>query len=188
MPGNLFNSAVLIGPEGVMGYYDKVHLGNFPLPDGRLVTEGIYWNPGWEYRVFDTPWCRVGLQICRDIRYPEASRVLTLMGAELIINLAASVDVYQSFREWFSRTRANENQIWFAMTSIVGRQKDLVFSGDSRVVSPTGEVVARAKDNAEDLVVCDIDLDEVYRTRALSHVLDRRVPRAYRLIAAEEET
>ena len=103
-------------------------------------------------------------------------------------NLAASVDVYQSFREWFSRTRANENQIWFAMTSIVGRQKDLVFSGDSRVVSPTGDVVARAKDNREDLVVYDIDLHEVYRARALSHVLDRRVPRAYRLITAEEET
>jgi predicted amidohydrolase len=101
MPGNLFNSAMLIGPDGVMGYYDKVHLGDFLLPDGRLATEAIYWNPGREYRVFDTPWCRIGLQICRDVRYPEVSRVLTLMGAEFVINLATVVKVRQSSWEYF---------------------------------------------------------------------------------------
>lgn len=186
MPGSLFNTAMLLGPQGVMGWYDKVHLGNFPLPDGRLATEAIYWDVGREYRVFDLPWCRVGLQICRDVRYPEASRTLTLMGAEVLVNLSAAVEVRVDSWEYFSRTRANENQVWFAMTSVVGPQLDFQLFGGSRIVSPLGEVVARAKDNEEDLVIHDIDLDEVARVRSLSHVLDRRVPRAYRILSAEE--
>lgn len=186
MPGNLFNSAMLLGPDGLVGWYDKVHLGNFALPDGRLATEAIYWDVGREYRVFDLPWGRVGLQICRDVRYPEASRTLTLMGAELIINLSAAVEVRADSWEYFSRTRANENQVWFAMTSVVGPQLDFQMFGGSRIVSPTGDGVARAKDNEEDLVICEIDLDEVARVRALSHVLDRRVPRAYRILTAED--
>jgi predicted amidohydrolase len=186
MPGNLFNTAMLLGPDGVVGWYDKVHLGNFPLPDGRLATEAIYWDVGHEYRVFDLPWCRVGLQICRDVRYPEASRTLTLMGAELVINLSAAVEVRHDSWEYFTRTRANENQVWFAMTSVVGPQEGFQLFGGSRIVSPTGEVVVRAKDNVEDLVVKEIDLDEVARVRSLSHVLDRRQPRAYKIITAEE--
>ena len=186
MPGNLYNTAMLIGPQGLVGWYDKVHLGNFALPDGRLATEAIYWDVGHEYRVFDLPWCRVGLQICRDVRYPEASRTLTLMGAEVLVNLSAAVEVRVSSWEYFSQTRANENQLWFAMTSVVGPQLDFQLFGGSRIVSPTGEVVARAKDNEEDLVIHDVDLDEVARVRALSHVLDRRQPRAYRILTAED--
>ena len=185
MPGNLFNTAALLGPSGVLGWYDKVHLGNFPLPDGRLATEAIYWDIGREYRVFDLPWCRVGLQICRDVRYPEASRTLTLMGAEVIVNLSAAVEVRHDSWDYFTRTRANENQVWFAMTSVVGPQEGFQLFGGSRVVSPTGHVVARAKDNEEDLVISEIDLDEVANVRAVSHVLDRRVPRAYRVLTEE---
>ena len=185
MPGNLFNTAMLLGPSGVVGWYDKVHLGTFPLPDGRVATEAIYWDIGREYRVFDLPWCRVGLQICRDVRYPEASRTLTLMGAELIINLSAAIQVREDSWEYFTRTRANENQVWFAMTSVVGPQEGFQLFGGSRVIGPTGEVVARAQDSVEDLVVAEIDLDEVANVRALSHVLDRRVPRAYRVLTEE---
>jgi predicted amidohydrolase len=150
-----------------------------------LSNEPRRWDPGSEYRVFDTPWCRLGLQICRDVRYPEASRTLTLMGAELIVNPSAAVEARSDSWQYFCQTRANENQVWFAMTSVVGQQKEFMLFGGSRVVGPDGEVVARAEDNVEDFVVCDIDLDAVPRLRAQSHCLDRRVPRAYRPITEE---
>jgi predicted amidohydrolase len=183
-PGNLFNSAVLVGPDGLIGHYDKVHVANFELPSGRLVLEGVYWDIGRQFRVFDLPWARVGLQICRDVRYPEASRQLTLMGAEVIINLSAAAAVRTDSWQYFALTRAAENQVWFAMTSVVGQQKDDQLFGGSRVISPTGELIARAKDNQEDFCVVDLDLDEVTKLRAMSHVLDRRVPSAYSAITA----
>ena len=181
-PGNLFNSAVLVGPDGVIGHYDKVHVANFALPNGELVLEGVYWDIGRQFRVFDLPWGRIGLQICRDVRYPEASRQLTLMGAEVIVNLSAAAGIHTDTRQYFALTRAAENQVWFAMASVVGQQKDENFVGGSRVISPTGEQITRAKDNEEDFCVADLDLDQVTELRAMSHVLDRRVPSAYSLI------
>ena len=186
-PGNLFNSNVLISPDGLVGHYDKVHLANFVLPDGQIATEMVYWDIGYVYRVFDTPWCRIGLQICRDVRYPEASRVLTLLGAELIINSTAA-PVVERPNEWrvehFSTTRAVENHVWFAMVGVLGDQRGMRMTGNTRLVAPTGELVVKVEDFAEELVIHDIDLDEVRRQRALSHVLDRRVPSAYGPITA----
>jgi len=188
MPGNLFNSSVLIGPEGVVGWYDKVHLGNFVLPDGQVATEMVYWDVGREYRAFDTRMGRIGLQICRDVRYPEASRTLTLMGAELIVNVTAApvVNRPQDWRvEHFSTTRAHENQVWFVMVGVLGDHPDMPLLGGSRIVSPTGQVIGRIDDHVEDILLCDIDLNDVARERALTHVLDRRVPSAYRIIAED---
>lgn len=188
MPGNLFNSNLLISPEGVVGHYDKVHLANFVLPDGQIATEMVYWHTGREYRIFPTPWGRVGLQICRDVRYPEASRVLALLGAELIINSTAAPVVSRP-EEWrvehFSTTRAIENQVWFAMAGVLGQQRDMEMLGRSRLVSPTGELVAKVPDFEEAVVVHEIDLDDVTRERSLTHVLDRRVPDAYMPIVQE---
>lgn len=180
-PGNLFNTSVLISPTGVVGHYDKVHLANFVLPDGKIATEMVYWDVGDVYRVFDTPWCRLGLQICRDVRYPEASRVLTLLGAEVIVNSTAApvVDGPDWRVEHFSTTRAIENQVWFAMAGVLGSQRDMKMLGRSRLVAPTGEIVVKIPDLEESVVVCEIDIDAVARERSLTHVLDRRVPSAY---------
>ncbi|MGQ0572434.1 MAG: carbon-nitrogen hydrolase family protein [Armatimonadota bacterium] len=183
--GGLFNSALLLGPAGVLGWYDKVHLGTFPLFDGRAALEGVYWRPGRSYKVFDTALGRVGLQICRDVRFPEASRVLALKGADIIVNLSAAVEVRTESWGYFSQTRAAENLTWFAMTSVVGQQKDFRLFGGSRIVSPAGKVVARTRDDQEDLVVHEIDLDEVAKARAMSRVFDTRVPSAYAAITDE---
>ena len=184
-PGNLFNSSILVGPDGVVGHYDKVHLANFVLPDGQIATEMVYWNVGDAYRVFETPWGRVGLQICRDVRYPEASRVLALMGAELIVNSTAAPEIKKTATwkvDHFSTTRAIENQVWFAMAGVLGEQRDMTLIGNSRIVSPVGEAIVRIPNGEESVVVCEIDMDAVARERALTHVLDRRVPAAYRII------
>jgi predicted amidohydrolase len=183
--GGLFNSAVLFGPSGVIGWYDKVHLGTFPILDGRFALEGAIWRSGRTYKVFETPLGHIGLQICRDIRFPEASRVLALRGAEVIVNLSAAAEVRIGSWNYFTQARAAENLAWLAMTSVVGVQKDFRLFGGSRIVNPYGETVARAKDDQEDLVVHEIDLDEIVKARAMSHVFDTRVPAAYSAITDE---
>jgi len=183
--GGIFNCAALFGPSGLVGSYDKVHLGTFPLRDGRVALEGAIWRPGREYKVFETPLGQIGLQICRDIRFPEASRVLALRGAELILNLSAAAEVRIGSWNYFTQARAAENLAWLAMTSVVGAQKDFRLFGGSRIVNPYGDVVARTKDDQEDLVVHEIDLDEVQAARVMSHVFDTRVPAAYAAITEE---
>ncbi len=183
--GGLFNSAMVVGPAGVIGWYDKVHLGTFPISNGRYAMEGAFWRPGKTYRVIETPLGRLGFQICRDMRFPEASRVLALKGAEIIVNLAAAVEEALESWDYFARARAAENLSWFVMASVVGTQKDIRLFGGSRIVNPYGEVIARAHDNQEDLIVQEIDLDEVRRARAMSHIFDTRMPTAYGAITED---
>lgn len=177
--GRLYNSAVLVGPEGVVGHYDKVHVGTFELPSGGLVMEGAYWDDGSEMKVFDLPWCRIGLQICRDVRYPEASRAVVLAGAEVIVNLSAALEERTASWDLLSRTRAVENQAWFVMASVVGGQKETRLVGASRVVDPEGNVVLRVPDHAEQIAYADLDLSRLEELRSASHLLARRVPSAY---------
>src|SRR5690606_921315 len=106
----------------------------YELPDGRLVAEGAYWDEGHQMKVFDLPWGRLGVQICRDVRYPEASRAAALGGAEVIVNLSAAMEERSDSWDVLSRARAMENQAWFVMASVVGHQKDARLSGGSRVV------------------------------------------------------
>jgi predicted amidohydrolase len=185
LQGGLFNSAVVFSQAGIIGWYDKVHLGTFPLFDGRVALEGAIWRPGREYKVLDTPAGRIGLQICRDIRFPEASRVLALKGAELIVNLSAAAQVRVDSWDYFTRARAAENLVWLAMTSVVGGQRDSRLFGGSRIVDPYGRIVARSRDDEEDLVVQEIDLDEIGKARSMSHVFDTRVPAAYAAITEQ---
>lgn len=145
--GGVFNSAVLLGPEGIVGWYDKVHLGTFPLEGGRTVLEAAIWRLGRAYKVFETPLGRIGLQICRDIRFPEASQVLAVRGAELIRNLLAAAESRIGSWNYFTQARAAENLAWLAMASVVGAQKAFRLFGGSRIVNLHGEVVARTKDN-----------------------------------------
>jgi predicted amidohydrolase len=119
------------------------------------------------------------------MRFPEASRVLALKGAEIIVNLAAAVEEALESWDYFARARAAENLSWFVMASVVGTQKDIHLFGGSRIVNPYGEVIARAHDNQEDLIVQEIDLDEVRRARAMSHIFDTRIPTAYGAITED---
>ncbi len=177
--GALFNSAILVGPAGIMGHYDKLHLGTYELPDGRLVAEGAYWDEGDATRVFDLPWGRVGIQICRDLRYPEVSRAAAVAGAEVIVNLSAAMEERADSWDVLSRARAMENQAWFVMASVVGHQKDSRLAGGSRVVDPEGRVVLRLGNYTEEIGYWELDLEAVHELRRSSHVLTRRVPDAY---------
>jgi predicted amidohydrolase len=182
MPGDVYNTALLVGPEGVVGAYRKTHVAAFPYSEG-IAMERCFYSPGRELPVFDTPLGQIGIHICYDISFPEVARVQALNGAELLINVAATAAGFEEMWEHAVFTRAIENASWYVMCSVVGNQRGERLFGGSRIVDPAGRLVAAGKFDAEDFVIADIDLARTREVRSRSHYFSARNPELYRAIA-----
>ena len=177
---DIHNSALLVGPRGLVGVYHKTHVAAFPYDGGRkLATERVFFSPGNDLPVFDTPFGKIGIQICYDIVFPETTRVLALKGAQLVINVSAATETFEEFWDHIVPVRAMENCLWFAMCSVVGVQRDSRLFGGSRIAGPDGTVRHRAKLGQEDFVLCDVDFNEVSHVRGTSHHYNVRNPKLY---------
>lgn len=176
-PHLVYNSAVVVGPGGVHGWYDKTHLGTYL--DYR---EGVYFSPGNEITVFDLPFARVGVQICYDISFPEVSRVLALDGAEINLVLSAGPDEFRESWGPLLRVRSSENLFWSVYANTVGDQKSTHFFGGSRIVAPNGETRTQGPFDTEACVIGDIDLAELRLLRRKTLRFRDRVPQLYRPI------
>jgi predicted amidohydrolase len=183
--GPVHNSALVFGPQGYIGAYDKVHLGNLVFDDGRRYDETQFFTAGTEIPVFTTSIGVLGIQICRDNRYPEVSRAQTLQGADVIINITAPDPAATKFWEAATYVRATENQICYVMAAIVGRQGTDTYSGTSRVIGPDGVEHARASGETEEDIVVSLDFDETRRARDAGQVLQYRAPKAYRTLVED---
>jgi predicted amidohydrolase len=180
-PGDAYNSALLIGPQGLVGVYSKTHIAAFAV-DGKVVAEKAWWSPGTDIPVFETPLGRIGIEICYDNSFPEVSRTLTLKGAELIVNISAALCGFED--HWTSSlyVRSTENAVWFLHVSIVGKQRDFELFGGSRLLTPNGEVVFEAPRGEEAVLVTTADLDALYETRERTHPFANRNPALYGVI------
>lgn len=152
----IYNSAVLVGPKGLVGKYRKMH-----LPTHSVFEEKRYFRPGYQAVAFDTEIGRIGLIICYDVFFPEASRLTRLKGAQLIVCISASPSLRRAFFEALTVARAIENTAFLAYVNLVGIEDGLQFWGGSRVVGPNGKVLKQAKYDEEDLVVCEVDYRDI---------------------------
>jgi len=146
----VYNSAVLCGPAGLIGVYRKTHLPYLGVD--RLTTLG----PG-PYAVFDTPVGRLGMLICYDLRFPEASRCLTLLGADILIlptNWPVGADASP---EYTAPARAVENRIFVVAVNRAGVEKGISFIGKSQIVEPSGKRLAMAKTTGEEIILATFD-------------------------------
>ncbi|HEX9612289.1 MAG TPA: carbon-nitrogen hydrolase family protein [Candidatus Bathyarchaeia archaeon] len=159
--GVIHNTAVLVGPNGIVGKYRKIH-----LPTHTVFEERRYYRPGQEAPVFSTPLGTIGLTICYDLYFPELTRLQALAGAQLIVCISASPGLRRRFFEGFCLSRAMENAVYLAYVNRVGIEDGNQFWGGSRVVAPNGSVLVQCKYDVEDYQPCKIDLDEVSRARA----------------------
>ncbi len=146
-----YNSSALIGPEGMVGKYRKVHL---------YYRENLFFTPGdLGFPVFDLPFGKVGMMICFDWIYPESARSLTLNGAQLIAHPSNLVLPYCPDGMII---RSMENRVFTATADRVGYENrgdvNLTFIGTSQVVSNKGRILARCSDDTEEIAVVDIDL------------------------------
>jgi predicted amidohydrolase len=180
-PGDVYNSALLIGPPGLVGVYRKTHVAAFAV-DGMVAAEKAWWSPGTDIPVFETPLGRIGIEICYDNSFPEVARTLTLKGAELIVNISAALCGFED--HWTSSlyVRSTENAVWFLHVSVVGKQRDFECFGGSRLLTPFGEVVFEAPRGEEAVLVTTADMDMLYAARGKMHPFSNRNPALYGVI------
>ncbi|HUK85753.1 MAG TPA: carbon-nitrogen hydrolase family protein [Candidatus Acidoferrum sp.] len=151
-----FNTAVLVGPQGLVGKYRKMY-----LPTHSVFEEKRYFRPGYQTAAFQTELGNIGLCICYDIFFPEVLRLTRLKGAQLIVCISASPAVRRSYFETLTCARAIENTAFLAYVNLAGVQDGLQFWGGSRLVSPSGDVLAKAKYDEEDFVICEVDYGDL---------------------------
>ncbi len=152
----VFNTAVFVGPKGLIGKYRKMY-----LPTHSVFEEKRYLRPGYQTAAFQTDIGNIGLCICYDIFFPEVVRLTRLNGAQLIVCISASPAVRRSYFETLTCARAIENTAYVAYVNLAGVQDGLQFWGGSRLVSPNGDVLAKAKYDEEDFLTCEVDFSDL---------------------------
>jgi len=152
----LFNTAVFVGPNGFIGKYRKMY-----LPTHSVFEEKRHFRPGYQAAAFDTPIGKIGLCICYDLFFPEVTRLVRLQGAQLIVCISASPAVRRSYFEILTAARALENTAFLAYVNLVGVEDGLQFWGGSRLITPTGDIVVKAKYDEEDFVLCEVNYNDI---------------------------
>ena len=157
--GEHFNTSVVFAPDGVLvGAYRKIHLFGFSEGETTLMTGGE------ELLVVDTPLGPTGIATCYDLRFPELFRALTQGEATTFILASGWPDKRIAHWDALLVARAIENQAWVIACNEVGDQDGVILGGHSTVISPTGEVIARAGP-AEEVLYVEIDPAEAGRWR-----------------------
>jgi N-carbamoylputrescine amidase len=178
-----FNSMVMVDADGkALGVYRKSH-----IPDGPGYQEKYYFRPGdTGFRVWDTSFGRLGVGICWDQWFPEAARVMALMGAEVLLYPTAigtepqdpSLDTAARWRRAMIG-HAVSNVMPVAAANRVGSEDGQVFYGTSFIADETGEVRAELDRTEEGFALATFDRDHVERARAAWGFFRDRRPDLY---------
>jgi N-carbamoylputrescine amidase len=183
--GLYHNTTAVIDADGTyLGKYRKMH-----IPDDPAYYEKFYFTPGdLGYKVFRTRFATIGVLICWDQWYPEAARITSLMGAEILfyptaIGWATSQDEAtdrEQFQAWqtIQRSHAVANGVHVVSVNRVGLEQDgaMRFWGGSFVANPFGSLLAQASHDREEELVCEVDLTEIDRYRThWPFMRDRRI-------------
>ncbi len=163
--GKFYNTVVVIDADGkLLPPYRKVH-----IPRDPLFYEKDYFQPGDCYRVCDTRYGRIAVLICYDQWFPEAARVVALQGAEIIFYPTAIGRIseeeppegdWREAWETVQRGHAIANSIHIAAVNRVGTEGDIRFFGSSFVADAFGNILARAGETDEEVLVVEVDLAE----------------------------
>jgi N-carbamoylputrescine amidase len=181
--GLYHNTTAVIDADGTyLGKYRKMH-----IPDDPGYYEKFYFTPGdLGYKVFKTKYATIGVLICWDQWYPEASRITALMGAEIMFyptaigwahrqNEETNVEQYNAWQT-IQRSHAVANGVPVVSVNRVGDEADMKFWGGSFIANPFGTLLYKASHDQEETVVTEIDLhkSEYYRTH-WPFLRDRRI-------------
>ncbi len=160
---DLHNAAAIIHDGKVAAVYHKVHLPNYGVFD-----EKRYFHEGASCPIFDIGGVGVGFNVCEDIWYDTGpATVQASAGAEIILNISASPYHHgkHHFRERMLGARATDNVAIVAFCNLVGGQDELVFDGGSVIFDEQGNIIARARQFEEELLVADVDVESVFHSR-----------------------
>ncbi len=162
----LFNSSVLVAPDGRVFAYRKIYPANF-----GPFEEGLYFGRGDALTLADTKLGKIGLLICYDTFFPELAKAYALRGADLLAIISASPATSKPFFDRILPARAIENALPVLYANLVGTELNVVFQGGTQAIGPRGEDLGKAKDFAEDRVTAEIDLRDVRTARTFRPTL-----------------
>jgi predicted amidohydrolase len=189
--GNVrYNSAVIADASGVRATYHKIH---------RFYNEQNWFKPGDRTVVVETGWGRLGVLICYDLRFPEVARSMALAGADVIAVPTNWVSAFKPtlFDErgycqnhYLAMATAAQNGVAVICADRVGVERGEPFIGASLIVGPGGWAVAGpAAQERDELLIADIDLDDVARTRQSTPrnpLLEDRRPDSYNAVVVRQ--
>jgi len=159
--GRLFNATFVTGPGGTHVPYRKIHL-FAPLGEDRVYAQGR--EPGIYRMKLRDGKIPVGFLTCFDLRFPELARHLAFQGIRILLVSALWPRVRKEAFIRLLEARAIENQIFVAAANAWGETGGVFFGGESRIIGPTGEVIAKAEEG-EDAVIADVDPADVEKAR-----------------------
>jgi predicted amidohydrolase len=177
----LFNTSVLIGPDGEdLASYRKIHMFDVEV-GGVSYRESEHEEPGEEIVSVEADGIELGMTVCYDLRFPELYRILAVRGARILtVPSAFTLATGRDHWEVLLRARAIESQAFVIAPNQVGEAPPHYSSyGRSAIVDPWGVVLAMAPDE-ECFVAADLDLDAQQRVRDSLPSLANRRPHAYR--------
>lgn len=184
---SLYNTAVAVGPDGLILHYRKVHL---------FAGEKVAFRPGnLGFPVADTRFGTIGLCVCYDLRFVEVARVLALKGADLICVPTAWLPGFDEER-WDAEgmcpqakgavLQSNLNQVYIACASQAGRHGDLEFLGSSVLADPYGHrVVGPLSGSDDEVVVVEVDIGAAKKAQVRGELIAPRADRrtdVYRIV------
>lgn len=173
-----FDSSPVIDANGqILGITRMIHITEY-----ECFHEQGYYAPGDRGApVFETRFGKIGVAICYDRHYPEYMRALAVAGADLVVvPQAGSVGEWpEGLYEAELRVAAFQNGYFAALCNRVGAEDRLTFAGESFVCDPMGNVIARADQGTNEILICDVDLDQTQVSHARQLFLRDRRPELY---------
>ncbi|MDD3681757.1 MAG: carbon-nitrogen hydrolase family protein [Mesotoga sp.] len=174
--GIIYNSAAVLGPEGILGVYRKTH----PFPTERLAAGG-WTTPGVDPLVVSTPIAEIAVVICYDGDFPELARVTALKGAEVVCRPSAFLRTYDQW-ELTNRARAYDNHVYWIASNLVGKDASGAnFFGSSMIVHPSGAKIVQAS-GCEEYISARLNNDPIKkiipgssRDQIFDHLEDRNL-------------
>jgi predicted amidohydrolase len=172
----LFDASLLIGADGrIHGVSKMVHIAQLP----GFYEQDYYTPSDTGFHTYNTSLGPIGIVVCFDRHYPESIRTCVVRGASIVlIPTANTLDEPRDLFECELRAAAFQNGVFVAMCNRVGVEGEAGFCGESTVIGPAGEVMAKAG-TTEQLLLVDVDLAMVSEARSKRPYLSLRRPRMY---------
>lgn len=165
----IVNRSFLISAEGaVVATYDKIHMFDVTLPDGKVIRESSTYRPGEQAVIAQTPWGPLGMTICYDVRFPHLYRALAQQGAQFI-SVPSSFQRQTGKAHWHAllKARAIENAAYVFAPAMCGEHPgNRQTYGHALIVDPWGEVLADAGE-APGIIYADVDPARVLKIRGM---------------------
>lgn len=164
----ILNRSILIDANGnIVADYDKIHLFDVDLPTGEVHRESAVVKPGTRAVVAETPWGKLGLAICYDLRFASLFRTLSKAGATILtVPAAFTVPTGQAHWHTLLRARAIENGAFVLAPAQVGTHEgDRKTYGHSLIIDPWGVILAEGDGENTGIIMAELDLNAVKTAR-----------------------